>query len=272
MTSPENVDSESPGKEPRERASSQGPAGAAVDTAARRKRLAQLGAVVVAVVVVVVIIVVATGGGGKSNIPATKAAQQSVASEVSSELAGIPQSGNTLGQPVAPVTLQYFGDLECPICRDFTLSSLPTLISKYVKTGKLKIQYRSLETATHEQSTFGIQQVAALAAGKQSRMWDYVELFYREQGEEDSGYVTEAYLQKLAEQVHGLDLGQWTSDRNDPALAAQVASDAQVAAQSGFNGTPSFLLGKSGGTLSPFAPASFTEPSSFESAIEKLLG
>ncbi len=38
---------------------------------------------------------------------------------------GIPQSGNTLGAPNAPVTLQYFGDLECPICKEFTLGALP---------------------------------------------------------------------------------------------------------------------------------------------------
>ncbi len=90
------------------------------------------------------------------------------------------------------MTLKYFGDLECPICKEFTLGVLPTLIQKYVRTGKLKIEYHSLETATREPEIFKTQQVAAYAAGKQNLAWDFIELFYHEQGEEDSGYVTKA--------------------------------------------------------------------------------
>ena len=108
-----------------------------------------------------------------------------------------------LGNPNAPVTLQYFGDLECPICKDFTLGALPPIIQKWVRTGKVKIEYRSLETATREPEVFKTQQVAALAAGKQNKMWNYLETFYHEQGEEGSGYVTESYLQGLAQQVPG---------------------------------------------------------------------
>ncbi len=120
--------------------------------------------------------------------------------------------------------MQYFGDLECPICKKFTLGALPTIIQKWVRTGKLKIEYRSLETATREPEVFKTQQVAALAAGKQNKMWNFIETFYHEQGEEDSGYVTESYLQNIASQVPGLNLAQWTSDRSNPELANQVTA------------------------------------------------
>ena len=113
------------------------------------------------------------------------------------------------------MTLQYFGDLECPICKEFTLGALPTVIQKWVRTGKVKIEYRSLETATREPEVFKTQQVAALAAGKQNKMWNFIETFYHEQGEEDSGYVNESYLQGLAQQVPGLNLATWTSDRSN---------------------------------------------------------
>ena len=88
-----------------------------------------------------------------------------------------------------------------------------------MRTGKLKIEYRSLETATREPEIFKTQQIAALAAGKQNKMWNYLELFYHEQGEENTGYVTESYLQALAQQMPGLNLTNWTSDRNNPAFA-----------------------------------------------------
>jgi protein-disulfide isomerase len=226
-----------------------------------RGRLMGLGGVMAATAVLLVVLIAATSGGdGDSSAPTT-----------TSSLAGIPQSGDTLGRATAPVTLLYFGDLECPFCREFTLGSLGTLISKYVRTGKLMIQYHSLETATREPRIFLTQQVAALAAGQQNHMWNYIELFYHEQGQEDSGYVTEAYLQKLAEQVPGLNLSQWEADSDNAALAAEVKSDVLLAHRLGFHGTPSFLLGRTGGGLAAFRPSSLTKPSLFESAIKELL-
>ena len=167
-------------------------------------------------------------------------------------LQGIPQNANTLGYPYAPITIQYFGDLECPYCKEFTLTALSTVISKYVRTGEVKIQYRSSQTATSEKSVYQMQQIAALAAGKQNLMWYYVELFYHEQGEENSGYVTESYLKGLAEQVPGLNLSGWSEARNDPAYNNEIATDEQIGVQSGFKGTPSFLMGRTGGRLQKF--------------------
>jgi protein-disulfide isomerase len=244
---------------------------AAATQAARRTRLIRLGSVVAAVVVIIAVILIATSGGGKSKGLATGKEANKEVTTVSSLVKGIPQSGNTLGDPKAPVTLQYFGDLECPICREFTLGALPPLIQKYVRAGKLKIEYLSLETATREPETFRQQQVAAYAAGKQNLAWDFIELFYHEQGQEDSGYVTESYLQGLAQQVPGLNLPDWSAARNDPALAEQVTRDAQLANQQNFTGTPSFLLGKTGGTLSKLENPNLEQPSDFESAIDKLL-
>ncbi len=239
--------------------------------ASQRRRVYQLGGVVVAVVVVIAIILIATGSGGSKNAPAPKsAAATSADAAVVALLNGIPESGDALGRPNAPVTVQYFGDLECPFCKQFTLTALPSVIQKDVRTGKARLEYHSMATATREKETFQLQQVAALAAGKQNRMWYYVELFYHEQGEEDSGYVTESYLQGLAAQVPGLNLSEWSAARNDPAYANQVIADAQAANQAGFTGTPSFLIGKTGGKLQRFEDSNLTDPSAMEAQIEKV--
>jgi protein-disulfide isomerase len=240
--------------------------------ASQRKRLIQLGGVAAVVIVIIAVILVATGSGGSKKAPAPASPEaKSAQTTVTSLLQGIPQSGTTLGNPNAPVTIQYFGDLECPICKEFTLGALPTLIQKYVRTGKVKIEYNSMETATREKETFQTQQVAAMAAGKQNLGWNYIELFYHEQGEEDSGYVTESYLQGLAAQVPGLNLTNWSAARNDPEYANRVISDAQAANRVGFTGTPSFLIGKTGGSMQKLEYASLTDPASFEAAIEKQL-
>lgn len=239
-------------------------------SAKRRARLAQLGMVAAVVVVAVVVILIATGG--KSGPPSSKHEQNATVAEISKLIGGIPQSGNVLGSPTAPVTLKYFGDLECPICRAFTTGALPSIIPQWVRTGKLRIEYDSMQTATHEPEVFRDQQVAAYAAGKQNRAWYFIETFYHEQGEEDSGYVTEQYLQGIARQVPGLNLTQWMSERSNPELTNEVETDKQIANNEGFTGTPSFLIGRSGGAMKKLeyttAPSN---PGFVNEAVEKLL-
>jgi protein-disulfide isomerase len=202
------------------------------------------------VVTIIVVILTATGCGSRKS---SETRAIGTGAEIASLLAGIPQHGNTLGDPKAPLTLEYFGDLQCPFCKQFTLGTLRLLVQRYVRGGRLKIEYRSLESATRDPNVFETQQVAALAAGEQNKMWNFIELFYYEQGEENGGYVTEGFLQGLARQVPGLNLLAWTAARNDAALANTIASDARTAHDAGIMRTPSFLIG--GPTRPPYTSA-----------------
>jgi protein-disulfide isomerase len=238
--------------------------------AKRNSRLTQLAIVTSVIVVGIVAVLISSSGGAGKRITPESAEGQKVKGEVTKLLAGIPQNGNALGNPTAPVTLQYYGDLECPVCRAFTLSALPSIISNQVRGGKLRVEYHSLETATREPEVFKAQQVAALSAGRQNKMWNFIETFYHEQGEEDTGYVTEKFIQQIANQIPALNLTEWSSDRGESALASQVETDAQTASNEHLEGTPAFLLGHSGGAMSRFEPSSVTEPGSFEEAVSKL--
>jgi len=245
---------------------------AAAADATRKRRITQLAGVGAVVVAAIVVILIATGGGGKSTPSVPKPTEQpKIAQEVSHELAGIPQNGRTIGNPNAPVTIQYFGDLECPICKQFSDKSgaLPALLAGPVKDGKVKIEYMSMQTATREPEVFTDQQKAAYAAGAQKKGWHYIELFYNEQGAEDSGYVNEKYLQNIASQVPGLNLSKWQSERSNPKYEAEIAADQQAANNNSLTGTPSFLIGKSGGALKKYEYNSLEDPKGFEEAIEK---
>jgi protein-disulfide isomerase len=217
----------------------------------------------------IVTIAIATGSGRRP--PESPPHPGDVVQTIDSLLAGIPQSSNTLGRAGAPVTLRWFGDLECPFCKEFTLGALPSIIQRWVRGGQLKIEYFSMETATREPKVFQKQEVAALAAGMQDKMWNYLETFYHEQGEEGSGYVTERYLRAIAAQVSGLNQTLWAEDRYDPTLPARLQAARMVARRAGFTGTPAFLIGRSGGVGVRFSPRSLTSPRPFDAAIEYLL-
>ena len=209
---------------------------------ARRARLG-ITAVVVAAAICGGLI---TTGCSSNRYVQVSSAKSKIQQEVSELLSGIPQNGNTLGQPTAPVTLQIFGDLECVDVRTFSLLILPWIIRDFVRSNVLKIQYRSLETDTLHPQVFLIQQAAALAAGRQDKMWNFVEIFYHEQGQEYTNYVTEKYLQDIASQIPRLDLTQWDSNRNEIDLAKKAATDNNTARALGFHDTPSFLIGRTG--------------------------
>ena len=163
-------------------------------------------------------------------------------------LAGIPQSGNSLGSPTAPVTLQYFGDLECPICRKFTRRRAPAADPD---TGSGRASCGSNTTTSRPPPANRKPsrpsrpppwpRASRPSCGTSSRPSTTSRV------QEDSGYVTEQYLRNIAEQVPGLNMAKWASERTKPEFSSQIEADAQAANAAGFTGTPSFLIGHTGG-------------------------
>ncbi len=173
--------------------------------------------------------------------------------EVEALLAGIPQEGQTLGAPTAPVTMQLYAELEDYSSEGWFLKYLPAIIRKLVRTKILKIEYRSFKTNTLGSETFLKQQAAALAAGVQNKLWNYVYTFYFEQGREYSSYVTETFLDDIAQQVPALDLKQWHVDRVNGPRIEQVVEEDQQGRVHGIHVTPAYRIGRTGGTLKDFA-------------------
>lgn len=233
---------------------------AQTERAQRQRRMIMLGGVLlIAVAIVAVAIAISSSGGsstqtsGAANPQNAQQQQQrsQISQQVASLLAGIRQSGTTLGSPRAPVTVTEYGDLQCPVCRDFAVSSESQLISNEVRSGKVKLVYRSLETATRDPATFATQQAAAYAAGKQDKAWNFILLFYHEQGAEGTNYVTPSYLSGLAGQIPGLNVAKWQSESKDPALLAQVQADMNAASARGLSSTPSITVEGPKGSSQP---------------------
>ncbi len=189
-------------------------------------------------------------------------------------LFGIPQHGSVLGYRSAPVTLVFFGDLQCRESRQVMLGPIAELIRRYVRRGKLRINFRSTETDTrgaggwHE---FREQQSAALAAGGQGKLWNYIDVFYREQGPEYTRYADEAFLVGIAKQS-GLNLERWVEDRGEESKwVPRIEADEALAKATGMNRTPSFLIGPTGGAARPLRHFGLQDAGVFEEAMRELL-
>jgi protein-disulfide isomerase len=257
-------------KERREQAREERKAQEAAEAARaqRNRRLWQFGAVLLgAIVVVGIAIAISSSGGGKSTKPPAKGAPASGGAAAASLLNGIPQKGNVLGNPNAPVTLQEFADLQCPICQAYTKDSLPTLIRDYVRTGKVRMVFHHLPILGPDSQRAA--EVSA-AAARENRLWNFNEVFYANQGTENTGYVTPAFLEKVA-RASGVGAKALAQPPSPPAKS-QLSADQALANKYAFDATPSFLLGKTGGTPQPLGQVDVSNPSSFTGPINTLLG
>jgi protein-disulfide isomerase len=210
-----------------------------------RRRLTQIasGAAFLAVCAIAVLIVVSQAGGGSGGD--TELEEVGI---VRDELRSVPQRGTLLGDPEADVRITEYGDLQCPICREFSIRTTPGLIDGVVREGRASLDFRQLVVIgrePHAQSTLAAK--AALAASGQDRYWNYVELFYRNQGTEESGYVTDEFLTAIARGAGVPDIPRWNRDRRDPRWDEALARTDAEAAELGFTATPSLLVEGPGG-------------------------
>jgi protein-disulfide isomerase len=215
-----------------ERARAEGEANAAD----RRGRLLQLaaGAAFLAIAAVVALIVVnaaSNNGSGDTELEDVAAANRL--------FKGIPQARMVLGDPRTPVELVEYGDLQCPVCKAFSEEILPPIIENQVKNGGVSLTFRSYVIIGAESVPAG---AAMLAAGEQGRGWNFLEIFYRNQGRERSGYVTEEFIEAVGRAAGIRDFAKWNRERKSKALEDEVDATTQEAQELGFTGTPSFAI------------------------------
>jgi protein-disulfide isomerase len=208
----------------------------------RKRRLWQVSStLVVAVVIIVIAIAVSSSGGNDTKVTPAEG------KTTSSLFTGIAQNGITLGNQQAKVTVYEFADLQCPFCREYTVGQggndpnavFPQLVDKYVKPGKVKMVWRNLTFIGPDSVTAAR---AAGAAGLQNKLWDFVDLFYKNQGTENTGYVTDKFLEDIGSQISGFDVNKMKADESSPTVEQQLGEAQNLAQQFGINSTPSFLI------------------------------
>lgn len=173
----------------------------------------------------------------------------------------ISDSDPYIGDKNAPVVLAYWSDYQCPFCKAVEVGgvpqipidpSIPTLITKYVATGKLKIVFKDFAFLGQDSVT-AAEYEHAIWHLYPSKFYEWRDAMYKAQDEEgDQGFGDAASIDALIAKIPGLDVNAIHNDinANKKAYDAEMDADKAEAAGFGIQGTPGFITGK---TLIPGA-------------------
>jgi protein-disulfide isomerase len=200
--------------------------------AARRRQFIFLGVVALVIAVAGVIASLAlVDRGSSSNLPPIVAASTTVDSS-------IQQNGIALGDPAAKVTVTEWGDFQCPYCGDFARDVQPQLIADYVKTGKIKFEFKNL-------AFLGDESVKAAEAGAcavdQGKFWAFHDAIFANQAGENKGAFSSSRLEQIAA-IAGLDLAQYKTCMANNAHKNDVSAAAAAGRAIPIQSTPSFVI------------------------------
>jgi protein-disulfide isomerase len=207
------------------------------DVERRRRRLIQLGAVAFAAALIVGVLIAVGLSGGDSG------GRIEGGAEAAALFAGIPQDGRLLGSRRAGVVMSEFADLQCPFCAQYAGDVLPELVRRYVRPGRLQMELKVIRILGPDSDPAAR---AAVAAGLQDKMWEFAEVFYGNQGVENTGYVDEEFIRDVAAGVPGIDADRLMRDLASPRVERMVAADESRAHRLGVIGTPTFYLARRG--------------------------
>lgn len=206
-----------------------------------QRRRFRVGQVLVLAAVLVVAAILLSPSRGQDSRRAERTAQEGPAGaeQVSDLLAGIPQRGTRLGVADAPVVLTEYVDLQCPYCRLASQQVLPSIIREQVRAGRVRLELRTL-TFIGEDSVRGAR--AAHAAATSNRMWQFAELWFANQGQEGTGYATDAFIGAISRGA-GVDPQRALDGTRSRALDVELRQAERSAQRVGVEGTPTFVLG-----------------------------
>ena len=222
---------------------------------------------VAAVAIVAFAVLAVAIGGNLVSRPGPAPAGLAGAAEAAALFRDIPQQGTVLGRPDAPLTLAIYVDPQCPYCGVWDRQALPAIVERYVRPGTLRAEFRGLAFVGPD-SDRGLR--ALLAAGEQNRLFQAQTLLYANQGAENSGWLSERFVASLAASVPGLDATRLNADLHSAAVDAAIRTAVEQQRADGVDGTPTLLVGPTGGTLAAVDLRSL-EPEGTIPAIDQAL-
>jgi protein-disulfide isomerase len=146
------------------------------------------------------------------------------------------ESVHVRGNPEAPVTLEEFGDFQCPPC-----SSIASFIDQLVKEyhPNLKIIFRNFPLPVHKYAREAA--LAAEAAGLQGHYWEMHDVLYREQAVWSKADNPRELFVSYAGML-GLNLDKFKEDMESEKVRERVEADQVRGTSLGVNSTPTVFI------------------------------
>jgi protein-disulfide isomerase len=185
--------------------------------------------------VIVIGVALATFGSGAMLYRAKRPQVKNIP-ESQSVLAKNDTSAHVRGNPEAPVTLEEFGDFQCPPCGQFA-AFVDELLKEY--DSRLRVVFRNFPLPAHQHALEAAQ--AAEAAGLQGKFWEMYDTLYRQQllwsDASNASEMFESYAGTI-----GLDVDQFKKDRDSDKVRERIDSDHALADSLGVKVTPTIFI------------------------------
>jgi protein-disulfide isomerase len=171
-----------------------------------------------------------------------------------------PASGvHVRGKADAAVTIEEFGDFQCPPC---------SLMAGFLKKAeeeygqRLRVIFHHFPLAMHAHAREAA--LAAEAADAQGRFWEMHDLLYKEQAAWSKADNVPFLFNSYAGTI-GLDLERFKKDLQNPEVAARVDADQKLGSSRGVTSTPTLFLN---GTV---LPPETLNPAGLKKAIDEAM-
>ena len=182
------------------------------------------------------------GGGGSASNPANSSSPNVLSSSSGGSAAtAVNEPGadppHSHGPANAPVTLEEFGDFQCPPCGAFH-PELKKLEAKY--GDRLRVIFREFPLVpTHEHALTAAK--AAEAAGLQGKFWQMHGMIYENQKNWHKLFDVRPIFEGYATQL-GLDMARFKRDMTGQEVQDRIFKDGKRAHALGVKGTPTVFL------------------------------
>ena len=163
------------------------------------------------------------------------------------------------GPVQAPVTLEEFGDFQCPPCG---MISGPLLEMEKDYGPNLRVIFRNFPFPNHQHALEAAH--AAEAAGLQGRYWEMHDLLYKEQATWSKAPDVNQLFVSYA-RILGLEMDRFETDIAGPTVKARVTADQERGKSLGVTATPSIFINTQG------VPPKSLNPTALRAAIDEAL-
>jgi protein-disulfide isomerase len=186
--------------------------------------------------VIVVLVALATIGSGAMLYRAKRPHVSAIPDDKTLSAKSGAESPHIRGNPDAPVTLEEYGDFQCPPCGMFSVF-LGQLEKEY--DSRLRVVFRNFPLTMHEHAREAA--LAAEAAGLQGRFWEMHDVLYREQDNWSKAPNARELFESYAGTI-GLDVDKFKKDMDGEQAKTRVESDRRRGESLGINITPTLFI------------------------------